>query len=158
MSLDCFAPSSAVLYWNVILYLDLGNIVIHSQFKLQYGNMYMRLKGCDLTYQLKLTSNKLLKSIQTEKHLLWMSSGSIQSITSPAPPASCMEYWNIKSFQNVLLVFQILGISKLQLQKSCKDLRYLSAKTLNRLRISCPASALNWIEFFNLELVVVSSL
>ena len=116
----------------------------------------MRLKGCDLTYQLKLTSNKLLESIQTEKHLLWMSSGSIQSITAPRPPASCMEYWNIKSFQNVLLVFQILGISKLQLQKSCKDLRCLSAKTLNRLRISCPASALNWIEFFNLELVVVA--
>ena len=115
----------------------------------------MRMKGCDLTYQLKLTSNKLLKSIQTEKHLLWMSSGSIQSITSPRPPASCMEYWNIKSFQNVLLVFQILGISKLQLQKSCKDLRYLSAKRLNGLRISCPGSALNWIDFFNLELVVV---
>ena len=115
----------------------------------------MRLKGCDLTYQLKLTSNKLLESIQTEKHLLWMSSGSIQSITSPRPPASCMEYWNIKSFQNVVLVFQILGISKLQLQKSCKDLRYLSAKRLNGLRISCPGSALNWIDFFNLELVVV---
>ena len=45
----------------------------------------MRLKGCDLTNQLKLTSNKLLESIQTEKHLLWMSSGSIQSIFSPAP-------------------------------------------------------------------------
>ena len=116
------------------------------------------MKGCDLTYQLKLTSNKLLESIQTEKHLLWMSSGSIQSIKSTRPP---LDVWSseISKPSKVGMSFWYFNYStflfELQLQKSCKDLRYLSAKRLNGLRISCPGSALNWIDFFNLELVVV---